>query len=95
MYQVVTYDAATQQNFMKSNTACRVSSHFLSACRIGGFRHPVSFLQSLHESEGISSWEWTLTSTEDLPHCHTIGPLQRHMEGGEGCDTIIILLMTG
>ena len=59
---------------------CRVSSHFFSACSVVGFRHPVSLLQSLHESEGISSWEGSLTSTEDLPHCHTIWPLQRHGE---------------
>ena len=64
--------------------ACRVSSHFFSACSVVGFRHPFSLFQSLHKSEGISSWEWSLTSTEDLPHCHTIRPLQRHGEGEEG-----------
>ena len=50
-------------------------SYFLSASSIVGFRHPLPFFQHLHESEGINSGEGSLTSTEDLPHCHTIGPL--------------------
>ena len=49
--------------------------HFFSASSVVGFRHPVSFLQPLYESEGISPRVGSLTPTEDLPHCHTIGPL--------------------
>ena len=50
-------------------------SHFLTADSVVWLRHPVALLQTLHETERISTRIGSLPSTEYLPHCHPIRPL--------------------
>ena len=60
-------------------------SHFVSICCVVWFGHPLSLLQSLYESEGVSPRVWDFASTEYLPHCHSIGPLWALWTTDIGC----------
>ena len=50
--------------------------HFITACSVVRFGHPVSFLQSDEEGVMVHARKWGLSTTECLPHSHSKRPLR-------------------